>query len=119
MMTLEDGPVAGSYMAKRAPVYMRAVKSVTGKRDVLDLLNDAPRGDESIHVYKLNSGVGNVHVNRGPGKSGFSVLARYRHLPGVDGEALRSNDAWRKWVADRVLEESGRVVDLETGEANE
>ena len=40
MLTLIDGPVAGDYMCRRAPIYLRAVIN----RKVLDA-NNAPRRD--------------------------------------------------------------------------
>jgi len=37
MMKLLDGPAAGTYMCKRAPLYLRAVVNDKGGTDVLDM----------------------------------------------------------------------------------
>ena len=49
MMKLLDGPAAGTYMCKRAPLYLRAVVNDKGGTDALDMPSDTPTDLESIH----------------------------------------------------------------------
>ncbi len=44
MLTLVDGPCKGTYLVKRAPIYLRAVKDIEDgiKMDVLDQIEDRP-----------------------------------------------------------------------------
>jgi hypothetical protein len=95
---LFDGPAEGSYMVHRAPLYLRAVVAANGKLDVLDQLDDRPGADEMVHIYRRVTEVSVVHINRGRHGSGFYESASYRHMPEVDGEALREAEAWRAWA---------------------
>ncbi len=56
MIKLVDGPAAGTYMVKRAPLYLRAVVNDKGGTDALDMPSDTPTDLESIHVYQANRG---------------------------------------------------------------
>lgn len=98
MITLRDGPAAGSYAVKRAPLYLRAVVDRSRARDVLDQLDDTPRGTERVHIYQRVGEAGALHLNRGRHGSGFYALGTYRHLPEVEGDELRETTAWRQWV---------------------
>lgn len=102
MITLHDGPAAGSYAVKRAPLYLRAVSPVEGAKDVatdvLDQWEDTPREFERVSVYLRSGEAGTVHINRGRRGSGFYATGQYHHLADVDGEQLRDFDAWRAWV---------------------
>ena len=85
MIRLLDGPAAGSYAVKRAPLYLRAVVDPDGKKDVLDQLDDEPDGIEKIHVYRRVTEAGSVHLNFGGGKrgraTGFYATGDYDHVP--------------------------------------
>lgn len=101
MIGFADGPAAGSVLAlHRAPTYLRVVISPSGKVDALDQLEDTPKPREAIHVYRLEAPATDVHINMGSTKrgSGFYKLGTYRHLPDVDGEAMRETDAWQEWA---------------------
>lgn len=110
MISLLDGPAQGHYMARRAPLYLRAVvdearPGLTGgpKGDVLDQLDDTPTPTEKVYVYQRIGAVQQVHLNfggRNPA-TGFYPNAQYTHLPNVDGEALRDNNVWRTWCQGR------------------
>ena len=101
-VVLEDGPAAGSYSVRRAPFFLRAVVTADGQRDLLDQLQDSPRDDEMVYVYEAEpystfdpdmlARVG-TFLCPPPAASG-----RYRYRPDVDGEALRSTEAWREWA---------------------
>lgn len=103
MVSFADGPVAGQTLAlRRAPIYLRAVVDETdGSVNALDQLDDTPGPSERVHVYRRVSYGGPVHVcdrGRGQGRSGWYVIARYEHMPEVDGEALRLTEAWWDWA---------------------
>jgi hypothetical protein len=111
MLTLKDGPCEGTYMCKRAPLYLRAVINADGKTDVLDLIEDTPQLDEKIYIYEREGDVGSVHLNYGGGRGGFYAFATYHHLPDVIGENARDNKTWQKWATER-----GRVSLLRSTE---
>lgn len=113
MIELVNGPAAGAYAVKRAPLYLRAVlDTVTGAKDVLDKLDDTPGDDEEVCVYKRDGEVGAVHLNFGRrGATGFYATGRYHWLADVVGAEVCDTMAWRKWVAGRLP----GGVDLETG----
>jgi hypothetical protein len=101
MLTLIDGPCQGTYLVRRAPVFLRAVLGQSGKTDVLDLVEDTPGDTEKVFIYKLDGPSGTVHVH-GKGFSGWYALGSYRFLPEVDGGALRDNAAWQKWATEQL-----------------
>ncbi len=111
MMTLRDGPAAGSYAVTRAPQYLRAVVDADGKGDVLDQVSDVPHANERVSVYRIVRYDGQVHINRGSKGSGFYVLAEYVHMSEVDGESLRSREAWQDWAS--AQPEAGHYADAE------
>lgn len=109
MLTLNDGPAKGSYLVKRAPMYLRAVVNINGKADVLDQLDDSPRPRERVYVYHLVTGVGSVHLHMSGSArraSGFYVMAGYEYMPDVDGEAVRYTAAWQAWVREQLPTET-------------
>lgn len=115
MITLKDGPAQGSYAVKRAPLFLRAVVGPGNKQDVLDQLDDTPRADERVYIYRLEGEVGWAHVHFGGkdrARTGFYATGTYRHLADVDGEALRETAAWRQWC----ISHAGSPVNPQTGE---
>lgn len=102
-IVLEDGPAAGTYSARRAPYFLRAVVARSdGRVDLLDQLYDEPRPIEAVHVYEAIPGTiwdpdtlarTGTFICPRPGASG-----RYRHRADVDGEQLRTTAAWRAWA---------------------
>lgn len=94
MITLRDGPAAGTYLVKGAPPLLRAVIDADGKGDVLDNPTDRPEPTERIYAYARVGEAANVHIN----KSGFYARADYKYMPSVDGEKVRNNAAWWAWV---------------------
>lgn len=117
-MTLKDGPVAGTYLVKRAPLFLRAViNRRTNEKDVLDALDDEPKVLEDVFVYKRVGEASTIHLLMSPrSRSGFYAMAEYVHIHEIEGQdidtkALRVNEAWRAWVASQVPE----PVNFETG----
>ena len=97
MLTLIDGPCQGSFMVKRAPRYLRAVKDADGSTDVLDQVEDTPKPSEKVYVYRMEGNPGTIHLHGGK-SSGWWALASYYHLEALDGESFRDNQAWQEWV---------------------
>ena len=116
MITLRDGPVAGKYMVKVAPQFLRAVITVGGNdKDVLDQPGDEPHSYERIHIYRRIGEAGFVHLNMGGRNNyatrdgyatGFYAHAEYEHMPNVDGERFRETVTWQRWAEEA---EAGRV----------
>lgn len=106
MVTFRDGPAAAAVLElRRAPNWLRVVVHDSGRIDALDQLDDSPSPDETVHVYELVEGTRSVIFACGRGRfrgGGRYAVGEYRHLPDVDGEALRETDAWRQWTADRA-----------------
>jgi hypothetical protein len=102
-LVLEDGPAAGRYTVRRAPHFLRAVvHDISGQRDLLDQLNDEPTPNEDVFVYEAVPGTifdpdtlarTGTFLCPPPAASG-----RYRHRADVDGETLRTTEAWRAWA---------------------
>lgn len=107
MLVLIDGHCKGTYMVRRAPLFLRAVKSMLltgqGECDILDQLEDTPEVNERVFVYQRQGEAGWVHLKMGKRQqSGFYALGQYKYLPEVDGEKLRDNEKWRAWVAEQM-----------------
>ena len=106
MLTLVDGPAAGTYWCHRAPLSLRAVVKGT-ELNVLDLVTDTPDPDETIHVYRREGPAGTVRIC-GRGKNainGWFATGRYVYMPDVDGEQFRSTQAWQAWAKLQVEKE--------------
>ncbi len=113
MLTLIDGPVAGAYMCRRAPIYLRAVidRNAKGrdnrpKRDVLNEVSDTPEPDEEIHVYRIEGEPSSLFACGRGGLGGLYVRATYRHIADAHGESLRATKDWRDWVMARYSAET-------------
>jgi len=102
MLTLKDGPCAGTYMCKRAPMFLRAVINKTGEIDCLDQIEDTPGLDETVYIYQLEGNAGSMHLHArgkdGKNISGWYAMGTYHHLPEVDGEKFRDNEVWQEWA---------------------
>lgn len=111
MMKLVDGPAKGTYMCKRAPLYLRAVVNDKGGTDALDMPSDTPTDLETIHVYRRIGGHSIVHLNMADRRmSGFYARADYEWMPDVDGEYVRETTTWQRWVEEA---EAGRILTRE------
>lgn len=102
MLTLIDGPAKGTYLCRRAPVYLRAVINATGEMDALDQVDDKPADDESIYVYERDGEAGTVHLYYGGNKGAWYATGRYHYLPDVIGDNARDNAAWQSWATARA-----------------
>lgn len=101
-VVLEDGPAAGTYSVRRAPHFLRAVVSPTGHLDLLDRLDDTPLPGEVVSVYEAVPGT--IFDPDTLARTGTficpppCVRGSYRHRVDVDGEQLRTTEAWRRWA---------------------
>jgi hypothetical protein len=94
-MHLEGGPGHGhTFYVQRAPVYVRVVRDINGKWNVLDLYEDTPTKEEELFVYRQ---VEWVHV-RASKQSGMHYT--YEPVP-IDGSlkaTLRYRTRWVQWA---------------------
>jgi hypothetical protein len=113
MLKLLDGPVAGIYLVKRAPLFLRGViDAKTNEKDVLDDLEDTPKDSEDVFVYECQGEAGWIHLLMSPrSKSGFYAFGEYKLRDDIDGRLIRTTESWRAWVASQVQ----RPVNMETG----
>lgn len=103
MIHLHDGPLAGkSLLLRRAPVFLRVTQAGENV-DGLDQLDDAPRAEESIHVYRRRGSAGVCHIHRRGGGSGFYAAGNYfHHHTQPDDATARDADAWRDWCLEQA-----------------
>ncbi len=106
MIQLLDGPCAGDYLVKRAPMFLRAVLDPrTGEKDLLDLVDDKPKQKEKIYVYQLEGRAGWIHLKMtSRSQSGYYALGKYKYLPDIDGELVRDTAAWQAWATKHLSE---------------
>ena len=131
MLSLLDGPCKGTFMVKRAPLFLRAVakpvllprerdaeegqiRTDFGECDVLDQLNDTPADGEQVFVYQLQGKAGSFHIHArgkdGKALSGWYAMGEYKYLPDVDGEQLRDNVKWQAWVIQQYGGSNGNAT---------
>ena len=126
MIELLDGPAKGNYLVKRSPMWLRAVVNTkTNEMDLLDQIDDEPKKNEAVFIYRLQGEAGYMHVYaRGKGgksTSGFYATGQYKFIianPEIDTKALRDNLAWQVWVAAQAAKE-GLTVDPLNGYAQQ
>lgn len=116
-----DGPARGNHFTiGRAPILLRITYSAARLFDVLDQLDDTPRQDEVVWVYRMTGAGGPCFVDySGPGgrRCGECVSScTYAILPEQPEDGtLRDNQAWRAWCdanQDRLMPDwaRGRAV---------
>lgn len=77
LVTCDDGPLAGaSFTVPSCPRLVRCVRSVSGKDDILNLPDDQPAADETVHWYRWDGQPAQpVHVcARGRGSGWYSIV---------------------------------------------
>ena len=100
MTIFQDGPAKGqSLMLKRAPVFLRVVKSLAGKWDGLDQLDDRPQFSEEVFAYVMTRPPGHMHIRAKGGAGGFYPVAEYQLCTTQPTDfQLRNNSAWGEWA---------------------
>lgn len=105
MIRFIDGPASGQILnLMRCPLLLRVTRDAAGNFDALDQLDDEPRLDESIFVYRLAEGPTRVHFLLGnPRRCEWRLKAAYKleSVQPPDG-VMRDCDAWRRWANDRA-----------------
>ena len=100
MINFVDGPAAGQSLAlRRAPTFLRVVRSQSGEWDALDQLDDEPKPRELVFAYYLATPQSRYHLKCSRrGASGWYVSASYAFHPEQPDEAtLRDTMQWRAW----------------------
>jgi hypothetical protein len=95
-----DGPASGTVLQlRRAPVLLRVVRGHAGEWDALDQLEDVPRADETLVVYRRVGRPSRCHINAGRGRSGWYAIAEYRVVADQPTEdVVRDTRRWRAWA---------------------
>lgn len=113
MTTFVNGPAEGVKLHLcRAPAFLRVVSESPFKWDALDLIEDSPQASETIHVYKIISQPGHVHIScRGKRGSGWFVISEYaEHLNPPPDAVLRDNAQWQKWCTEQPRPRIGKAL---------
>lgn len=102
MSTFLDGPARGRNLTlRRAPIFLRVVFAPGGAVDALDQLDDEPREDEAIVVYRRVSTPTVMFIDTWQADGTLTgrryESADYRLVPTDDNETVRDRDAWRAW----------------------
>ena len=109
MTTFKDGPAQGRHlMLRRGPVFLRVTRDRAGECDALDQLDDSPRPDEQMTVYRLTERPGICHLStRGKGGKRFGgifVRANYALCETQpDDSIMRDNALWASWCNAQML----------------
>ena len=106
MTRFEQGPAHGKFVSiKRLPMFLRVTIDAAGKVDALDQLDDEPRADEKLFVYRMIPGSeSHCFVDGRDPKTGKrwgrqESGARYRFVESQpDDETLRDKAKWGDWV---------------------
>jgi hypothetical protein len=111
MLQLLDGPCKGTFMAKSAPLFLRAVLTnklfAENDPDVLDQPEDTPAANEKVYVYERQGKAGWFHLKGDKNVTGFYATGQYKHRPDIEGERFRDNQRWHAWLAERATFASG------------
>ena len=84
-------------------MFLRAVVSASGKKDVLDQPDDTPTPEEQVYIYRRlgESGFAIITLAR-PRRCVRTATGLYVHMPEAAGEAMRETAAWRSWCEAQV-----------------
>lgn len=122
MIEFVDGPASGvSLRLFRTPIMLRVVRSQKGEWDALDQVDDSPKPDEAICVYKMQAFRGRAFICRRPkSASGLYLMATYSYFADQPTDAeCRSNEAWGEWCKqqfERLSPEERKKIVLPTKE---
>lgn len=98
-----DGPAAGVALElSRAPLLLRVVEArgvATDRWDALDRLDDQPRPEERIYVYRRRGApmTGFIDGTKYRGQFLAATYVLFEEQPATDAEA-RTTEAWRAWA---------------------
>lgn len=103
MTRFTDGPAQGkTLLLARAPLFLRAVISSEVTIDALDRIDDQPRANERIVVYRRIGKPGSSHVlstdRRGRRQGSWYSAATYAlHCNQPDDSTVRNAESWQQW----------------------
>lgn len=114
MIRFKNGPAAAKTLRlHRAPLFLRVVIAQDGTVDALDNLDNEPRDDEAIHVYRRDGEPGTVHIDgtrNGRRFSEWLITAEYRlHREQPTDETARNNVKWTAWAQEQYSKEKRQV----------
>lgn len=106
MIQFTDGPAAMVFLSlRRAPLYLRVVRSAAGEFDALDQLDDEPAADETVFVYRLAGKPAAAFVDgtRNGRRCGWrEVMATYVVVTQQPDDAtMRDTAKWREWCVEQ------------------
>lgn len=122
MVTFLDGLAEGvTLMLRRAPKFLRVVRSRRGEWDALDQLDDEPKPQESVHVYLRTKLESPIHIKMSSRSgSGYYARASYEAYPVQPGSGVtHDRKKWRAWtVAEAAKKNPGQSAGaVESSEA--
>lgn len=112
MTSFEDGPAHGAkLMLRRSPYFLRV--TYDGKDyDALDQLEDKPKPEETIYLYRITAIPSWCHIRASKAAGGMYSMANYAYVsPQPSDFILRDNEAWRTWVSEQ-LEDTKRWAEM-------
>ena len=109
ILQFRDGPATAAFLeVVRAPKFLRVVRTLAGRWDALDQLEDLAREDEEIIVYRLLDTAGTMHVDRVDPRTRRRIgtwhrIATYElNQVQPDQATARDTERWRAWCIDQV-----------------
>lgn len=104
MIRFADGPAIGITLTlRRAPLFLRAVRSGRGGWDALDQLHDECRASETPYAYRRIGPASRWRLkSQRRGQSGWFVAAEYRLCdPQPTSDDMRDTESWRAWCLEQ------------------
>lgn len=104
---------------RRAPLFLRVVRSDAGQFDALDQLADAATANEVLFVYRRKGQAGACHIDYTDTKTRrrcgkwFTVAEYELHVEQPADSVLRDTARWRAWCLEQVKATTGSGVDGE------
>lgn len=119
MTRFENGPAHKKFVSiQRLPLFLRVTIDSDGKVDALDQLEDTPRDDEKVYVYRKAPGTeASCFVTGRDPKTGKrwgrqERGATYRFVKSQPSDAtLRDKTAWGDWCQRTFAAENDGQVD--------
>lgn len=112
MTTFQDGPARPAVLSlRRSPLFLRVVHGPRGW-DALDQLDDEPRPNETVHVYRrVCKPRGHVTTHeRGRGRRCYPLVEYTLHPNQPSAEVVRDTEKWQEWCVgeQQSLRDAGR-----------
>lgn len=117
MTKFTNGPAAGKVLEllrMPMPLFLRVTKAQDGTIDALDQLDDTPRDDEELFLYRKARDDGTVHVD-GRDKKGkrfgkwYNCCTYTLHETQPDQATMRDGALWPAWCKAEFARLKGSV----------